>query len=306
MSGTAMASPVMNIICTPYLSTISQVRTGSNLGSRIVTCPEKRCISSDACAPPCMSGLSGSEMSDSLERLLGLVELLDRLAGHEVDASTERPPEVLVAPHHALGEPGGPAGVDDVQVVRAPLAEVAGVGLTGRRLGQRHAAEGREVAVIVGLQGIGHRDVRRDLGELRRHLGDQWRVHPVKDQAHEVGVVEQVLKLAGDVAVVDVDRHRAHLENRDEGDDVLDAVLRVQADVVTGLDTAGLQEVGQLVGLGLQSGEGDDVVPHLHSGLVGNGVDGVFKEIGDVQGHGTRLEHVLVFRYRDPHERLPR
>jgi hypothetical protein len=29
----------------------------------------------------------------------------------------------------------------------------------------------------------------------------------------------------------------------------------------------------------------------------------MFKQIGDVQGHATRLEHVLVFRYRDPHER---
>ena len=70
MSGTAMASPVMNIICTPYLSTISQVRTGSNFGSRIVTWPAKRCISSDACAPPCMSGLSGSVMSASSSAFL--------------------------------------------------------------------------------------------------------------------------------------------------------------------------------------------------------------------------------------------
>ena len=65
MSGTAIASPVMNIIWTFSRSTISQVRTGSNLGSRMVTWPAKRCMSSDAWAPPCISGLSGRVMSPS-------------------------------------------------------------------------------------------------------------------------------------------------------------------------------------------------------------------------------------------------
>ena len=40
-------------------SMISQVRTGSNFGSRIVRWPAKRCISRPDWAPPCISGLSG-------------------------------------------------------------------------------------------------------------------------------------------------------------------------------------------------------------------------------------------------------
>ena len=53
--------------------------------------------------------------------LLGLVVLLQRLTGVEVDAAAEHAPEVLVAPHDALREAGGAAGVDDVDVVGAAL-----------------------------------------------------------------------------------------------------------------------------------------------------------------------------------------
>ena len=60
ISGRAIASPVMKISWTLSASMISQVRTGSNFGSRIVRCPANRCISSPAWAPPCISGLSGN------------------------------------------------------------------------------------------------------------------------------------------------------------------------------------------------------------------------------------------------------
>ena len=93
--------------------------------------------------------------------LLGLVVLLQRLAGREVDAAAEHAPEVLVAPHHALGEAGGAAGVDDVDVVGAALAEVALGALAGQRVVERDAAERREVGVVVGLGDVGQRDERR-------------------------------------------------------------------------------------------------------------------------------------------------
>ena len=67
--------------------------------------------------------------------LLGLVVLLQRLAAVEVDAAAEDPPEVLVAPHDALGEAGRAAGVDDVQVVLAALLEVALGALVGEAAG---------------------------------------------------------------------------------------------------------------------------------------------------------------------------
>ena len=55
-----MASPVMNIMWHCSRSMISQVRTGSNFGSRMVSWPANRCMSRLAWAPPCMSGLSGN------------------------------------------------------------------------------------------------------------------------------------------------------------------------------------------------------------------------------------------------------
>ena len=60
ISGRAIASPVMKISWTFSLSMISQVRCGSNFGSRTVRWPPNRCISSPAWAPPCISGLSGN------------------------------------------------------------------------------------------------------------------------------------------------------------------------------------------------------------------------------------------------------
>ena len=134
ISGRAIASPVMKISCTLSRSMISQVRCGSNFGSRTVRCPANRCISRPAWAPPCISGLSGKVTIRGSVGLLGLVVLLQRLAGVEVDAAAEHPPEVLVAPHHALGEAGGAAGVDDVQVVGAALVEVALGALAGQRV----------------------------------------------------------------------------------------------------------------------------------------------------------------------------
>ena len=54
------------------------------------------------------------------------------------------------------------------------------------------------------------------------------------DQRDEVGVVEQVAQLVGDVPVVDVDRHRARLEASEHRLDPLGPVDRVDADVLAG------------------------------------------------------------------------
>ena len=116
------------------------------------------------------------------------------------------------------------------------------------------------------------------------------------DQRDDVGVVEEVVELALDVAVVDVDGDRADLDDREHRDDVLDAVLGVDRDVVARPHPLRLQVVREPVGVGLQLGVGDDPVPDLHGGVVGRGVDGVLEEVSDVDGHGARLEHVLVFR----------
>ena len=236
ISGRAMASPVMKISWTLSRSMISQVRCGSNFGSRTVRWPANRCISSPACAPPCMSGLSGKVVIRGLGGLLRLRELLQRLTGVEVDAAAEHPPEVLVAPHDALGEAGGAAGVDDVDVVGAALTEVALGALARVRLLERDAPEGRDVVGIVRVRHVRERHERLQLGVLGGALGHQVGVGALEEQRHDVGVVEEVVELALDVAVVDVDGRRAQLDGRQDGHHVLDGVLRVDRDVVARLD----------------------------------------------------------------------
>jgi hypothetical protein len=105
------------------------------------------------------------------------------------------------------------------------------------------------------------------------------------DQRDDVGVVEEVVELALDVAVVDVDVDRADLDHGQDGDDVLDAVLGVDGHVVTRLHPLRLEVVGQLVGLSLQVAEGRDPVPHLDGGVVGDDVDGMLEQVCDVLGH---------------------
>jgi hypothetical protein len=217
--------------------------------------------------------------------LLGLVELGEVLAGVEVDAAAERAPEVLVAPHHALREAGGAAGVDDVQVVGAALLEVALGALVGDRVGVQDPAERTYVGLVVGLDHVGDDHDCLQLRVVREGLGDQRGVGALHDQRDDIGVLEEVVQLAFDVAVVHVDVDRADLHDRQDRDDVLDAVLRVHGDVVTRLDPLGLEVVRELVRLRFQFGVGDGALPHLHSRLVRGSVDGMLEEVSDVQGH---------------------
>ena len=105
-----------------------------------------------------------------LDHLLGL---LHPGVGGRVDAATEGVEDVLVAPHHALGHPGGPAGVEDVVVVARPGGEVA--------LG---GALGHGVLVADGALAEGHARVVVDaddqlevgeVGEQRRRRGGSTR-----------------------------------------------------------------------------------------------------------------------------------
>ncbi len=53
-----------------------------------------------------------------------------------------------------------------------------------------------------------------------------------------------------------------------------------------------MQVVGEAVGLLLQLGVGQLLVAADQGNAVWHGVDGVLGEVGDVQGHGTKLERV--------------
>ena len=165
ISGRAIASPVMKISWTPSRSMISQVRTGSNFGSSTVRCPANRCISRPGLGAAVHQRAEREGDHPRVGGLLGLVVLLERLTGVEVDAAAEHPPEVLVPPHHALGEAGGAAGVDDVEVVGAALAEVA-LGALARRA-RRPRAPRRTTTRRTGRRARARRARRRRPGASR-------------------------------------------------------------------------------------------------------------------------------------------
>jgi hypothetical protein len=50
--------------------------------------------------------------------------------------------------------------------------------------------------------------------------------------------------------------------------------------------------VGQAVGPLLQLGVGEPFIPGYDGDTVWHGVDGVLGKIGNIQGHGTKLERV--------------
>ena len=106
------------------------------------------------------------------------------------------------------------------------------------------------------------------------------------DQRDHVGVVEQVAKFALDVAVVDVDQDRARFDDAQHRDDDLDAVAAVQADLVVLLHALLLQVVREAVGFLLELGVGQLFVAADQGDTVGDGIDGVLRQVGNIQGHG--------------------
>ena len=217
-----------------------------------------------------------------------VVLVLHELTRREVGAAEQHPVDVLVAPHHALGETGGAAGVEQVDVVGAALAEVA----DGRSLLERGVELDTAVALIVVVAAVLDRQDGLDVGRLGQHVGHPVGVPPLVHQRDHVRVLEQILQLALDVAEVDVHQNGARLHDAQHRDHDLDAVPAVQPDLVVLLHPLVAQVVGQAVGLLLQLGVGELFVAGNEGDTVRHGVDGVLGEIGNVQGHSTKLERV--------------
>ena len=108
---------------------------------------------------------------------------------------------------------------------------------------------------------------------------------PLVDERLQVRVLEDVRELVLDVAVVDVDPHRAELEDGPERLDPLRAVVRVDADVVAGADALSGEVVGETVGPRLHLlvrpalAFGDEVL------ALAEGVDRRLEEVGEVEVH---------------------
>src|SRR6266581_5215944 len=217
-----------------------------------------------------------ADQGGPLGALAGLRPLiLQRLAGEEVDAAGERAPDVLVTPHDALRMPGGPAGVDDVDVVRAARAEV-----TCSRSGRYGLVE-----------------VSAD-----RHARQSWRHHGVHDfgqvlivdEGGQVAVPQVVRQFTAQVPVVDVDGDGAELDDGEQRFHGRDGVAGIEADVVAGTHSLSGQVVGQAIGLVFEFAVGELAVAADQRGPLREGVDGMLEQVGHVQCHGLKLERVTV------------
>ena len=240
--------------------------------------PPNSAIRPAHCALPWISGARQSRRQAAALAGLGLVVLAgQRLAGHEVDAAAERAPDVLVTPHDALGHAGRAAGVEEVEVVVAALVEVA--------LGAARTPAPRSTSVPVNgrsrlvLDDDGVLDASGAPGSAS---ATRSAVDPLVDERDDVGVVEDVLDLLGGVAVVDVDQCGAQLVDRQHRHDRLQPVARAHADVRAGADAVRGQVVGQPVGLLLELGVGHLLVAAGDRGALGEVVDRVLEQIGDV------------------------
>ena len=216
-------------------------------------------------------------------RLCEVVLVLDGFSRREVGAAEQHSVNVFVTPHDALGEAGGAAGVQQVDVVGAALAEVA----LRRALLQRGVELDAAVALVVVIAAVLDHQDGLDVRRLGQHVGHPVGIAALVHEGDHVGVVEQILQLALDVAEVDVDEDRASLDDAEHRDDDLDAVPAVEADLVVLLDALVDEVVREAVGLLLQLGIRQLFVAADEGDTVRHGVDGVLGKIGDIQSHRT-------------------
>ena len=88
--------------------------------------------------------------------------VLDEFACREVGSAEQYAVDVLVAPHHALRETGGAAGVEQIDVVGAAWAEVA----LGRTLRDRGVELDAAIALIIGVATVLDDENRLDVGGI--------------------------------------------------------------------------------------------------------------------------------------------
>ena len=175
-----------------------------------------------------------------------VVAALKRLAQHvegEVDVAPQRP----VGQHHALGAPGGAAGVvDEGQLLGALLAVVVDVLLAEvfRILLAKHLVE-----VFAGVgELLGAADHERIVGDVddalqSRHLrGVDLRGRHVADEEElGVAVVDDVVDLVGRELVEDGHGHRAIGEDGEEGGSPGRGVASAEGYLVAPLHARGLK-----------------------------------------------------------------
>src|SRR5664280_1840831 len=108
----------------------------------------------------------------------------------------------------------------------------------------------------------------------------------VEDEADQGCILVEVLQLAGDVAVVDVDGNGADLEAGEHALDVLGAVGELEADPIARTDPGAFEAVGKSVGALVQLGVAEPAAPRYHRRLLSDLIDHALEEIGEIELHG--------------------
>ena len=217
---------------------------------------------------------------------------LQAQARHELDVVAH---QIAVAQHHALGQPGGPAGVGQRHQVALP----DGHGRLGRlRRDGDQLGEGPDLRPRRGRAGADGDDVPQPRGPRahRLHQAHQVVVH---HDGHGLGIVELVLDLALAIGRVHGADHGPHPRDGVEGDDVLGAVGGQEADLVAVADAQLAQRVGKAMGERLQLPVGEAHAAEDHGHVLRPALGGVGEHlaVGDVR-IGERRPEELGSRHR--------
>ena len=165
----------------------------------------------------------GSRKRADPPRLRALDHLPERAGVAGVERGAQ---DVFVPPEDALGHAGGAAGVEDVEIV-------------GRKIGARRprVRRGERLLVVEGpgqqrlARAVLHLQPEPHLAETAADPREGGREAGVKDDRPRLGVVEEILELLVDVAVVHVHGDAARLEGADHPLEILVPVVEIERDV---------------------------------------------------------------------------
>ena len=248
--------------------------------TRVTTAPPRFiAMSAENCPVPCISGQATSITGPSgPSGSARSGELGDRRCGRSADERVAPGPEhveqIVLAPHHPLGDAGRAAGVEEQQVVPAAGGSGRGERRPGRGGGlvRRRPLRAGSGVVRDGVPPL-------DLAEAGPDAVEQLAEPGVEHHRLGVGVVEEVHELVAAVAVVGVDRDHRRLERGDHRLHVLGAVVEVAGHLGLVPEPTG-HEVG-----GERRGPPIDVAPRDHPLAVDQA--GPVRDAG-----GDRLVHV--------------
>ena len=206
-----------------------------------------------------------------------LLRLRDRRLS-EAAAAEGGEEDVLRPPHDALRDAGGAARIEKVEVVGGARLEV-----THRRRRRQCVLVGG--GVCIGVAAVLEDNGVTELGEVGANHCEQRAERPLVHDDDRVRVVEDVARLVGDVAVVDVDRDGACLVRAEHRLDPFGAVPGVDRDLVARLDTVVEEMMGEAVGALVELGVGEAPVAGDERRPVRHRVGHDLVEVGEVELH---------------------